>query len=173
MRRIGLMVGLCAALLVPSDAQAGGLCSIVCSPRSAQAPSAIVVPPVALQQIVTASRPLQLAVAPPSSEGSNESPSGPDVVPPGGIDAVGSLDSGVAAWGQIAPRSSTPLPPDIAPLHPVQHAQPLPAKTEVALSTHLSLAVPVAVRLAGVPGIARDSAADGNRSLWFAPEAGR
>lgn len=167
MTRNALFSGVCAALLLASAAPADAGClSDACS-RGSVAPQAVIVPPIVLLQIETASKPIQLlAVAPNDADTGEATTLGP--VPPGGIGSVGDLDGGVAAWNTIDPGvGAGKLAPEVPPLHPARHMHAVPASTEVALADHLSLEVPAELRPTGVPGIDRDSAGEGNRALWY------
>jgi hypothetical protein len=178
MTRIRLMSGMCALLLIGWAAPAGAGCFYTCVVRAA--PQPVFAPPIALQQIATATTPLSLpAVAPPPSSGAGASATldAAAAATPGGLTSAADLDGGLAAWRSIAPQSSfdkeapgalTAIPA----IHPARQARPIPAKTEIALSAHLSVAVPVEARLLGVPGIDRTSSTGGNRALWFASAGG-
>jgi len=172
--------GLCTALLIATPA--GAVCTSLSCVTAPVTPT-IAVPPIALHQIDSASQPMRMAALPPAAShdpGPNEPPMAmtppppPAIpVPPSGIASVSGLDGGASAWHEISPLSAEEPLTAVAPLHPAPRAQPLPPRTEIALSDQLRLAVPVTVRPPGVPGIDRDSAAGGNRSLWFAPHENR
>jgi hypothetical protein len=171
---------MCALLLIGSAAPAGARClADNCVVRVApQQP--VFAPPIALQQIETGAAPFSLSAGgpPPSSNtGASETLDVVAAGTPGGLASLADLDGGVAAWRSIAPQSGLGKEAPgaltaIAAIHPAPQRRAVPAKTEIALSAHLSIAVPVDVRPAGVPGIDRTSSMGGNRSLWFASTSG-
>jgi hypothetical protein len=179
MTRIELMSGLCALFLIGWAAPADANCfADNCVAHGA--PQPVFAPPIALQQIATASAPFSLAAgAPPQSSDSDASET-LDVAAattPGGLASLADLDGGIAEWRIIAPQSTSDQQTPgalttIAAIQPARQTRPVPAKTEIALSPYLSVAVPVEVRLIGVPGIDQTSSTGGNRSLWFSSEGG-
>jgi len=176
MTRIELLSGMCALFLIGWAAPAGAACVADNCVAHGALQSAVFTPPIALQQIATASAPFSLSAGAPPPSSDNGASETLDVVAagtPGGLASLADLDGGIAGWRYIAPQSTSDQQTPgaltaIAAIQPARQRLPLPAKTEIALSPYLSVAVPVEVRLIGAPGIDQTSSTGGNRSLWFA-----
>jgi hypothetical protein len=181
MTRIELSLGASAMTLLvwlqPGAALA--FCDGPCGPPVGQASSHIFVPPaIAGQQILTASSPITNDwAAPPQPQGDSDTDAAV-ALPDGGPDGLASLadlDRGAEAWATIEP-GALPQPdefwPGLEKIHLARHARPAPQKTEIAISTSISMAVPATVEHKGVPGIDPMTSGSGNRSLWFAPDDG-
>jgi hypothetical protein len=176
MPRRSLALPGCLAVLLASAApvMACGL-SNFCPPAPGTSTQPIVIPPIVMQQIETASTPIALPGAPPPAR--DETPA---VAPAalyggeGGLASLVDLDRGVASWAVIAPgQDFTKLPPlgitFVGPTGPAARARPRPPRTEVPVGLNLTMEVPVLLTQKGVPGIDQPSLGSGNRALWTAP----
>jgi hypothetical protein len=176
----------CFALLLASAAPAfagcgeGSFCPPPAAGPTASAPQsgAIVIPPIVMQQIETASGPISLPDGPPLADNDDDT-TVTQVTPfngDGGIKSVTDLDSGLDAWGYIAPGEDTVhLPPKgltyFDRTTPAPHARPAPPQTEVSIGLNLTMEVPAPLAQKGVPGIDRPTLASGNRALWYSSAA--
>jgi hypothetical protein len=168
----------CLAVLLAS-AVPGMACGLsnFCPPAPGGAPAAqpIVIPPIVMQQIETASTPIALPGAPPPAQ--VETPAVAPAAPyggEGGLTSVADLDRGIASWAVIAPdQDFTKQPPlgitFVGPTEPAARARPLPPRTEVQVGLNLTMEVPVLLTQKGVPGVDQPSLGSGNRALWTAP----
>jgi hypothetical protein len=169
-RIVSVLVATAAILaLAVAPSWAGNLAGFNGSPGQSLSvvPSLPIVPPVALQQIQTASAPFGLPVPKEVAE-ENAAPQNSAA-----MDAMlAELDSGVGDWLLIAPEAGfNKLPPDgltgIEAAHPAKHSHPVPPTSEVKIGSFLAMEVTPETRRAGVPGLDSAASASGKRALWY------
>lgn len=166
-RMFGLLAIAAMSVAVPMSSHAGSFVPGRGSFPSPSAPSLPVVPPVALQQIKTASEPYRLPL-PQAALDENASPQNSAAM----TAMLADLDSGIGNWLRIAPGAGFDrLPPSgftlIAPSQPAKHSQPAPPIGEVKLGAFLAIEAPPELHRSGVPGLESGASASGNRALWF------
>ncbi len=174
MSRIAPGFTACLVLLLASTAPgvACGISAEFCPQGGSPAP--IVIPPIVMQQIETASAPIALPAAPPPA--SDEAPAATQAVPydgEGGLASIADLDRGIDAWAYIAPGEGFDRLPQrgvtrVGTILPAGRRRPLPPQTEVQIGAHLAMEVPVTLPQKGVPGLDQPTLGSGNRALWFA-----
>jgi hypothetical protein len=175
---VALAVG-AGALLPAGEACAAWVNRNTVAPRppavAGGAPTSVTVPPIVLQQIPTASVPMQppppAAPAAAVAASSALSVEGSGSSTPDGISSLVDLDRGAALWSYINPDFDPSLGTDpytrIDPVVGTAHAEPLPEVTEVPLADNLAIEVRKPLRHRTVPGIDPVTSGSGNRNLWF------
>jgi hypothetical protein len=145
-----------------------------------QATSHVIIPPppIAGLQIQSASSPISNDwISPPAPQNGSDSDV-TTIVPaagPDGLASVADLDRGADDWTTIEPGMHNLIDgfwPGLDRIQPAQHAHAVPPRSEVAISTTISMEVPAAVEHKGVPGIDPMTSGSGNRSLWFQSDGG-
>ncbi|HUK60217.1 MAG TPA: hypothetical protein VLV50_13385 [Stellaceae bacterium] len=142
-------------------------------PPTVSAPQPVYIPPIAGQQINTASAPIALPGGlPPAPDEHAAVPPAAPYDGTNGLTSIADLDRGVQSWAAIAPDEDfVKLPPHgltfIGLTKPAARPRPLPPRTEVTVGLSLAMEVTPPITPEGVPGVDQPTLGSGNRALWF------